>query len=76
MLSSSLNSNVSKEKDPMKKFDVTSSNAHVIRGDTETIHLSIIDYLQDWNLNKKLERTYKVHILQKSGTGLSAIEPI
>lgn len=63
MLSSSLNSNVSKEHDPMKKFDVTSRKAHVINGDTETIHLSIIDYLQEWNLNKQLERAYKVQIL-------------
>lgn len=47
----------------MKKFDVTSRKAHVINGDTETIHLSIIDYLQEWNLNKQLERAYKVQIL-------------
>jgi hypothetical protein len=47
----------------MKKFDITSRKAHVINGATETIHLSIIDYLQEWNLNKQLERAYKVQIL-------------
>lgn len=75
MKSSSLNSNFDTEQDPMKKFDRTSRKAHVIKGKTETIHLSIIDYLQEWNLNKKVERAYKVHLLQKSGSGLSAIEP-
>ena len=73
--SSSLNSNFDTEQDPMKKFDRTSRKAHVIKGKTETIHMSIIDYLQEWNLNKKVERAYKVHLLQKSGSGLSAIEP-
>ena len=75
MKSSSLNSNFDTEQDPMKKFDRTSRKAHVIKGKTETIHMSIIDYLQEWNLNKKVERAYKVHLLQKSGSGLSAIEP-
>ena len=75
MKSSSLNSNFDTEQDPMKKFDRTSRKAHVIKGKTETLHLSIIDYLQEWNLNKKVERAYKVHLLQKSGSGLSAIEP-
>jgi len=59
----------------MKKFDKTSRKAHVMEGKTETLHMSIIDYLQDWNLNKKAERAYKVNLLQKSGSGLSAIEP-
>ena len=43
--SSSLNSNFDTEQDPMKKFDRTSRKAHVIKGKTETIHMSIIDYL-------------------------------
>jgi hypothetical protein len=76
LLSSSLNSNNEKEQDPMKKFDRTSRKAHGILCETETVHLSIIDYLQEWNTNKKLERMYKTQILQKSGSGLSAIEPI
>ena len=38
-------------------------------------HISIIDYLQRWNLNKKMERFLKVAILVKNGAQLSAIEP-
>jgi len=44
--------------------------------DDKTIHLAIIDYLQEWNLNKKVERFSKVFILGKNGDGLSAIDPV
>jgi hypothetical protein len=44
-ISLSLNSAADKESDPIRKFDKTSRNAHIIKGKTETIHLSIIDYL-------------------------------
>ena len=37
-------------------------------------HLSIIDYLQDFNLDKKLENRIKVFI-NKEGAEISAIEP-
>jgi len=37
--------------------------------------VSIIDYLQDWNLNKKAERFIKTTILSKNADLLSAIEP-
>ena len=39
------------------------------------LHFSIIDYLQTWNLNKKLERFSKTVFLNKDGQKLSAIEP-
>ena len=39
------------------------------------LHFSIIDYLQKWNLNKKLERFSKTVFLNKDGEKLSAIEP-
>ena len=39
-------------------------------------HVAIIDYLQEWNLNKKAERFVKTKILFKDGNTLSAIEPI
>jgi hypothetical protein len=35
----------------------------------------IIDFLQTWDANKKMERFFKVRILGKSSYGLSAIEP-
>ena len=38
-------------------------------------HLSIIDYLQSWDLNKKSERFVKTQFLRKDGATLSAIEP-
>jgi len=38
-------------------------------------HISIIDYLQEWNCNKMGERFYKTKILRKNGKMLSAIEP-
>ncbi len=37
--------------------------------------MSLIDYLQEWNLNKKVERLLKTTILLKDGKNLSAIEP-
>lgn len=39
------------------------------------IHIGIIDYLQQWTLNKKLERFSKTYVLRKNSDGLSAIEP-
>jgi hypothetical protein len=39
-------------------------------------HIAIIDYLQEWNLNKKGERFIKTKVLLKNADGLSAIEPV
>lgn len=39
-------------------------------------YFGLIDILQEWNWKKWQERTFKVNILQKDGTGLSAIEPV
>ena len=38
-------------------------------------HFATIDYLQEWNFNKKGERFMKTVILGKDGPTLSAIEP-
>jgi len=59
------------------------SAANLAQGDTnhaftngdKTVHLAIIDYLQEWNLNKKLERAWKTVALHKDGKTLSAIDP-
>lgn len=37
-------------------------------------HIGIIDYLQDYNMDKKLENLLKYHILMKGG-GISAVPP-
>eukprot|EP00644_Phytophthora_capsici_P007781 jgi/Phyca11/536734/estExt2_fgenesh1_pg.C_PHYCAscaffold_610038 len=39
-------------------------------------YVGIIDILQTWTLQKKLERFFKVDIQQKDGEGLSAIDPV
>lgn len=42
----------------------------------ETYHISLIDYLQQWNTNKKSERFLKTTFLGKKGEELSAVEPV
>ncbi|KAG2502972.1 hypothetical protein JM16_009507 [Phytophthora kernoviae] len=39
-------------------------------------YVGIIDILQTWTLQKKLERFWKVDIQQKDGESLSAIDPV
>ena len=41
----------------------------------QTYHLSIIDFLQLWNCNKKSEQFAKVRILRANKAQLSAVEP-
>lgn len=41
----------------------------------EIYHISVIDYLQLWNTNKKGERFLKTKFLGKKGDELSAVEP-
>ena len=38
-------------------------------------HIAIIDYLQEWNFSKKVERFYKQIFLGKKGKLISAVEP-
>ena len=40
------------------------------------VHFSIIDYLQEWNYNKKMERFVKTKIFGKNKHLLSSIEPV
>jgi hypothetical protein len=48
---------------------------HSFKNGNRIYHIAIIDYLQDWNLNKKTERFLKRTFLLKDGKTLSAIEP-
>lgn len=56
------------------QFDLAAK--HQFTNMTKTVHISIIDYLQEWNLNKKCERILKTMVLLKDGKNLSAIEPV
>lgn len=49
-------------------------NAIVVHGPA-TYYFGVIDILQQWNWQKKMERMFKKHILQRDGDGLSAIDP-
>ena len=51
------------------------SSKHNFQCENRILHISIIDYLQAWNCNKKMERTSKTVILGKDAQQLSAIEP-
>ena len=48
---------------------------HKFEEGTRTYHISIIDYLQEWNLNKKAERFVKTQWLRKDPDWISAVEP-
>ena len=39
------------------------------------VYLGVIDVLQEWNLAKKAEALFKVHVLQQDAAGISAIAP-
>ena len=51
------------------------SRQHCFQYGYQIYHLSIIDYLQEWNAKKKMERFAKTVLLSKDGKKLSAIEP-
>ena len=39
-------------------------------------HIGIIDYLQEWNFSKIMERFYKVQIQKRAPKEISAVEPL
>lgn len=44
-----------------ESYDQACRDSHVVEcEDSKIAHLSIIDYLQLWNCEKKMERLYKV----------------
>ena len=51
------------------------SRRHCYINERRVYHISIIDYLQQWNFQKKMERFTKTILLGKDGPTLSAIEP-
>ena len=55
--------------------EIMSQRHCFVNGDC-VYHISIIDYLQAWDLNKKCERFLKTTCLGKDAPTLSAIEPV
>ena len=51
------------------------AESHRFKEGYKVFHVSIIDYLQEWNFSKKTERFAKTLLLNKDGDMLSAIEP-
>ena len=51
------------------------SRKHCFVNGEVVYHLAIIDFLQEWNFNKKGERCLKTVCLGKDPDKLSAIEP-
>lgn len=49
---------------------------HCFVSGNRVYHISLIDFLQEWNLNKKGERWMKTVLLGKDGPTLSAVEPV
>lgn len=64
-----------KDTDERKAIGEWMSQKHRFVHDKKILHISIIDYLQEWNLNKKGERFIKTIIQGKNPDRLSAIEP-
>ena len=52
------------------------SRTHCFVSGDVVYHMAIIDFLQEWNFNKKGERCMKTVLLRKDPDTLSAIEPI
>ena len=48
---------------------------HCFHSGNRVYHISLIDFLQEWNFSKKGERFMKTVLLGKDGPTLSAIEP-
>ena len=48
---------------------------HCFVSGNRVYHISLIDFLQEWNLNKRGERFMKTVLMGKDGPTLSALEP-
>mgnify|MGYP002380796747 FL=1 len=51
------------------------SKMHRFEADGKIYHIAVIDYLQEWNCAKKVERLYKTKVRGFDGKQLSAIMP-
>lgn len=60
--------------DPYEGDEHGGMQASVVTGPTK-FYVGIIDILQTWNVNKRLERYSKIYFKCVDGNGLSAVEP-
>jgi len=53
-------------------------NRYAVNSDDgkQKYHIAVIDYLQEWNFNKKSERILKTIFVKADPLGLSAMEPV
>lgn len=56
-------------------YHVDLSKKHRFANGDKIYHIAVIDYIQEWNLKKKVERFYKTKIRGLDAKELSAIEP-
>ena len=56
-------------------YDNYTVNANVVEG-PGTYYIGIIDMLQEWNMEKKMEKCAKVYLRCKSRAGISCVEPV
>ena len=73
--SGSLNASAEEEEEKGNEVEDLMSHRHCFIKGKRVYHIAIIDYLQEWNMQKKLERFTKTVLLGKDGPTLSAIEP-
>jgi len=66
----------SEEDNSMKEFTLSLENKGILSVDgKETYFIGVIDILQQYNFNKKMERCFKVNIMHADKNGLS-VQPV
>lgn len=68
---------LSKEMNEITDEDVMEhlASKHRFKDNSKVFHMAIIDYLQDWNANKKMELIAKSEILRNEPEIISAMHP-
>ncbi|OQS01308.1 phosphatidylinositol-4-phosphate-5-kinase (PIPK-D1/GPCR-PIPK) [Achlya hypogyna] len=64
--------NLAEERKPLPRSGMRMANTVV---GPAYYHLGVIDILQTWTFQKRMERFFKIHFRRVDGDGLSAIEP-
>lgn len=70
-----MTSTITNKQKRKQLFNEFGRNVYISEDRTMIYHIGIIDYLQEWNFIKKLERSVKVYIQRRKGKHISAVEP-